>query len=109
MPTTSWGGGKLTSVGFDYAFGHEVVGGFQHVFEDAGGKVIQKVWPPLNTMDFSPYVASLKRDADGLFDVVIGSASVRFSEGLEGQRVDEQMESRRCWNGHGRVASSGPG
>jgi branched-chain amino acid transport system substrate-binding protein len=69
---------KVVTVGFDYAFSHEVVGGFQQVFEDAGGKVIQKIWPPLNAMDFSPYVATLKRDADGLFDAVVGSASVRF-------------------------------
>jgi branched-chain amino acid transport system substrate-binding protein len=74
---------KVVIVGFDFAFGHEVVGGFHQAFEDAGGKVIQKVWPPLNTMDYSPYVAGLKRDADGLFDVVTGSASVRFLRALK--------------------------
>ena len=79
---------RVAAIGFDYAFSHEVVGGFQHVFEDAGGKVIQRVWPPLNTMDFSPYVAGLKRDADGLFDAIVGSASVRF---LRAMRVSGLM------------------
>ncbi len=31
------------------------VGGFQKAFEDCGGKVIQKIWPPLGTKDFGPY------------------------------------------------------
>jgi branched-chain amino acid transport system substrate-binding protein len=73
---------KAVIVGWDFAFGHEVAGGFQRVFEDAGGKVIQKIWAPLNTMDFSPYVAGLKKDADGIFDVVTGSSSVRFIRAL---------------------------
>ena len=59
-----------------------MAGGFQRVFEDAGGKVIQKIWAPLNTMDYSPYVAGLKKDADGIFDVVTGSSSVRFIRAL---------------------------
>jgi branched-chain amino acid transport system substrate-binding protein len=73
---------KAVVVGWDFGFGYEVVGGFQRVFEDAGGKVIQKIWAPLNTMDFSPYVASLKRDADGIFEVITGSSSVRFIRAL---------------------------
>jgi len=73
---------KAVIVGWDFGFGHEVAGGFQRVFEDAGGKVIQKIWAPLNTMDFSPYVAGLKKDADGIFDVVTGSSSVRFIRAL---------------------------
>src|SRR2546429_9493288 len=31
----------------DFAFGHENVAGFQRVFEDAGGKIVQKLWTPL--------------------------------------------------------------
>ena len=32
----------------DFAFGHENVAGFQRVFEDNGGKVVQKLFTPLN-------------------------------------------------------------
>ena len=39
-------------------------GGFQKAFEDCGGKVIQKIWPPLGTKDFGPYIPTIKADAD---------------------------------------------
>ncbi len=38
---------KVITIAADYAFGYETVGGFQKAFEDCGGKVIQKIWPPL--------------------------------------------------------------
>lgn len=69
-------------VGMDYGWGYEAGGGFQRTFEEAGGKIIQKVWTPSNTMDFGPYVTTLKRDADGLMDVITGAASIRFIKGL---------------------------
>src|ERR1700723_3818339 len=43
---------KIITVGADYAFGYEAAGGFQKAFEDCGGKIIQKMWPPLGTKDF---------------------------------------------------------
>ena len=74
---------KVVIVGLDYAFAYEVVGGFQEVFEDQGGKVIQKIWTPTNTMDFNPYVENLNPKADGLIDAVFGSSSVRFLRALQ--------------------------
>ena len=38
----------------DFAFGYEQMGGFQRVFEDAGGRVVKKLWPPLSTPDYTP-------------------------------------------------------
>ena len=43
------------------------VGGFQKAFEDCGGKIIQKIWPPLGTKDFGPYIPTIKADADAIF------------------------------------------
>jgi branched-chain amino acid transport system substrate-binding protein len=40
---------KIVAIGADYAFGYEVVGGFQRAFEACGGQVVQKIWPPLGT------------------------------------------------------------
>jgi branched-chain amino acid transport system substrate-binding protein len=40
---------RVAVFGTDYAFGYEVVGGFQRSFEEAGGQVIQKLWAPLGT------------------------------------------------------------
>src|SRR6516162_8223090 len=43
----------------DFAFGYEQMGGFQRVFEDAGGRVVKKLWPPLSTPDYTPYLVQL--------------------------------------------------
>jgi branched-chain amino acid transport system substrate-binding protein len=47
---------KIVAIGADYAFGYEVIGGFQRAFEACGGKILQKIWPPLGTKDFGPYI-----------------------------------------------------
>jgi len=58
---------RVATMGFDYSFGWEGVGGFQRVFEDLGGKVVQRTWTPLTVQDFGPYLASVKRDVDGVY------------------------------------------
>ncbi len=51
---------KIVTIAADYAFGYESVGGFQKAFEDCGGKIIQKIWPPLGNKDFGPYIPTIK-------------------------------------------------
>jgi branched-chain amino acid transport system substrate-binding protein len=65
---------KVVTIAADYAFGYEVVGGFQQSFEGCGGKIIQKMWPPIGTSDFSPYISSIKSDADAIFILPVGGA-----------------------------------
>ena len=74
---------RVPIIGWEPSFGQEVLGSFQRVFEDAGGKVIQKIYTPINTVDFGPYAAQLKRDGDGLFEVITSGASVRFLRALK--------------------------
>ncbi len=69
---------KIVTVGFDYAFGWETVGGFQRTFEESGGQIIQKIWTPLNTTDFSPFITQIRRDADAVFVVFFGRGSLQF-------------------------------
>ena len=69
---------KVVTVAADYAFGWEQVGGFQRTFEEAGGQVIQKLWPPLGTTDFGPYLPQIKRDADAVFAVMVAAMALRF-------------------------------
>src|SRR5215831_1141816 len=47
-------------------------------FEEAGGQVVQKLWPPLGTTDFAPYLAQIRRDADAVFAVMVAASSLRF-------------------------------
>ncbi|MGE5534211.1 MAG: ABC transporter substrate-binding protein, partial [Acidobacteriota bacterium] len=73
---------KVVTIAADYAFGYEQVGGFQKAFEDCGGKVIQKIWPPLGTKDFGPYIPSIKGDADAIFSLMVGPMSLQFPKQL---------------------------
>jgi branched-chain amino acid transport system substrate-binding protein len=73
---------KIVTIGADYAFGYESVGGFQKAFEDCGGKVIQKIWPALGTKDFGPYIPTIKADADAIFTLMVGPMSLQFPKQL---------------------------
>ena len=61
----------------DFAFGYEQQGGFQRVFEDNGGKVLAKLWPPLVTADYTPYLAQIPQ-CDVVCQGFAGSNPVRF-------------------------------
>ncbi len=74
---------KIDAIAADYVFGYEVVGGFQQTFEGCGGKIIQKLWPPLNTIDFGPYIPQLKPNADAVFSVMVASMSLQFPKQLK--------------------------
>jgi branched-chain amino acid transport system substrate-binding protein len=73
---------RVVSIAADYAFGYEQQGGFQKAFEDCGGKIIQKIWPPLGTKDFGPYIPTIKGDADAIFSLMVGPMSLQFPKQL---------------------------
>src|SRR5258708_37560038 len=52
--------------------------GFQRVFEDAGGKIVQKLFSPLTVPDYGTYIAQLKTNVDGIFFGFAGSNGFRF-------------------------------
>ncbi|MBM3218159.1 MAG: ABC transporter substrate-binding protein [Candidatus Rokubacteria bacterium] len=69
---------RIATIGIDYAFGWEVIGGFQKTFEENGGQIVQKLWAPLNTSDFAPYLSQLRRDVDAVFSMMVTISSLRF-------------------------------
>jgi branched-chain amino acid transport system substrate-binding protein len=71
---------RVAALAMDNPFGHECLGGFQRVFEDAGGRVVQKTWVPLNAMDFAPYLAQVPRDVDAVVQVFVAGQAVRFAK-----------------------------
>lgn len=73
---------KIVTIGADYAFGYEVVGGFHKAFEACGGQIIQKIWPPLGTKDFGPYIPAINQDADAIFSLMVGPMSLQFPKQL---------------------------
>jgi len=71
---------RVAALAMDNPFGHECLGGFQRVFEDAGGRVVQKTWVPLNSMDFAPYLSQVPRDVDAVVQVFVAGQAVRFAK-----------------------------
>ncbi|MBI1894487.1 MAG: ABC transporter substrate-binding protein [Candidatus Rokubacteria bacterium] len=74
---------RVATIADDFAFGHEVVAGFHKAFEDAGGQVVQKLWPKLGETDQGPYIGQLKKDIDAVFIGFAGVAALRFLKQLE--------------------------
>jgi branched-chain amino acid transport system substrate-binding protein len=71
---------RVAAIAMDNNFGYEGIGGFQRVFEDAGGRLVQKVWVPLNAMDFAPYLSQVPGDVDAVVQVFVAGQAVRFSK-----------------------------
>jgi len=69
---------KATIMGWDFAAGYEQMGGFARTFIDAGGQVIQELYPPIGAPDFAPYLSGIKRDADVVFVFFGGADAPRF-------------------------------
>jgi branched-chain amino acid transport system substrate-binding protein len=82
---------RVVTVSEDFAFGYEQMGGFQAAFQADGGCVANKLWPPLVTPDYTPYIAQIS-DCDGVCQGFAGSNPLRFmkayaSAGLKYQVV----------------------
>ncbi len=81
----------VAAIGADYAFGYEVVGGFQRAFEACGGKIVQKAWVPLSAKDFGPYIPTLKTDADRIFSLMVGPAALQFPKQLRSSGYTKEL------------------
>src|SRR5256712_608958 len=81
---------KTAIVAQDFAFGHESSAAFQRTFEEAGGQIVQKLFAPLGTADFAPYIASLKRDVDAVYVASAGADALRFTR----QYADSGLKER---------------
>ena len=69
---------RITTVADDFTYGHEGTAGFQSAFEGAGGKIVQKLWPPLNVADYGSYVGQIKTDVGGVYAGFAGINGLRF-------------------------------
>jgi branched-chain amino acid transport system substrate-binding protein len=69
---------RVAMIADDFTYGHEGAAGFLKVFEDNGGKIVQKLWPPLNVSDYGSYVGQLKTNVDGVYAGFAGINGLRF-------------------------------
>jgi len=68
---------RVVTIVEDFAFGYEQIGGFQAAFEKDGGCVVRKLWTPIVTPDYTPYIAQIS-DCDGVCQGFAGSNPLRF-------------------------------
>jgi branched-chain amino acid transport system substrate-binding protein len=68
---------RVITIDSDFAFGYEQMGGFQAAFEKDGGCIVKKLWPPLVTPDYTPYIAQIS-GCDGVCQGFAGSSPLRF-------------------------------
>jgi branched-chain amino acid transport system substrate-binding protein len=69
---------RAVTIGDDFAYGQEMVAGFQRAFEDNGGRVVRKLWPPLNVAEYSAYIAQIGDDVDVVYMAFAGVNGLRF-------------------------------
>jgi branched-chain amino acid transport system substrate-binding protein len=75
---TTLGYKRMATLGEDNAYGQEQVAGFQRVFEDQGGRIVQTLFPALNAIDYATYIAQIKPDIDAIYMALAGSNGFRF-------------------------------
>jgi branched-chain amino acid transport system substrate-binding protein len=69
---------RVAMIADDFAYGHEGAAGFFKVFEDNGGKVVQRLWSPLNVADYGTFIAQIKPNVDGVYAGFAGTNGVKF-------------------------------
>ena len=79
-----------TTIADDFAFGYEQIGGFQHTFEEDGGRIVKKLWSPLNTADYAPYVAQIA-DCDVVVVGQAGANPIKFIKQAKGMGIKQQL------------------
>ncbi|HXE03910.1 MAG TPA: ABC transporter substrate-binding protein, partial [Methyloceanibacter sp.] len=70
---------RVATITEDFAYGYEQTGGFQRVFEDNGGRIVKKLWTPIATPDYTPYLAQIS-DVDGVWNGFAGSNPLKFNQ-----------------------------
>jgi branched-chain amino acid transport system substrate-binding protein len=90
---------RVATINEDFAFGYEQVGGFQKVFEDEGGRVVKKLWTPIVTPDYTPYLAQLG-DIDGVWNGFAGSNPIKFNQQYAAFGLKEKYPRLGGWTAY---------
>src|SRR3989440_1605481 len=69
---------RMAMIADDFTYGHEGAAGFHRVFEDGGGRVGQKLWPPLNVPDYGSFAREVESNVDCIYAGFAGSNPLRL-------------------------------
>ncbi|HEU4662030.1 MAG TPA: ABC transporter substrate-binding protein [Pseudolabrys sp.] len=81
---------SAATIADDFAFGYEQIGGFQRVLEEEGGRVLKKLWSPLKTADYAPYVAQIP-NCDVVCVGLAGSNPIKFIKQAKALGVKQHL------------------
>jgi branched-chain amino acid transport system substrate-binding protein len=74
---------KIVTIGEDYAFPWDQIGGFAYAYCKLGGHVAKAFWTPIGTADYSSIIAQLKNlNPDAVFIAYGGADAVTFTKQL---------------------------
>jgi branched-chain amino acid transport system substrate-binding protein len=90
---------RVTTINEDFAFGYEQVGGFQRVFEDEGGRIVKKLWTPIATPDYTPYLAQIS-GVDGVWNGFAGSNPIKFNQQYAAFGLKEKYPRLGGWTAY---------
>jgi branched-chain amino acid transport system substrate-binding protein len=63
----------------DYAAGYEQLNGFADTYQQAGGTLVDKVFPPLGNSDYAPFLAKIKSsNPDAVWGFFAGADQIKF-------------------------------
>ncbi len=88
---------RAITIAADYAFGHENVGGFVNTFTDNGGELVETIWNPLGTTDFSTFMAQIQAaatrgNADVVYSSQVGASSALFLQAWNDFGLGAQLD-----------------
>lgn len=70
---------KIVVIAFDSVFGRDEGDFFESGCKQAGGAVVEKIYPPVETADFAPYFARIQQaNPDAVWALWSGAAALRF-------------------------------
>jgi branched-chain amino acid transport system substrate-binding protein len=69
---------RVASLVNDYSFGWAQMKGFSLEFCRAGGAIVERLWTPLGTTDFSSLIARIPRNIDALYVMLVGADATNF-------------------------------
>src|SRR5436190_5609644 len=102
---------KAAVVSDDYSFGWTSTAGFIAEFCAAGGQITKRVFPPLNTTDYSSYAQQLPTNVDGTFVAVGGAGLIPFLKAYEqahGPIDSSKFMGNLFWGTPGQFEQLGP-
>jgi branched-chain amino acid transport system substrate-binding protein len=71
---------KVATVGEDYSFPYDQVGGFMTEYCQSGGHVSKKIWVPLGTKDYASFIAQIPKDVDAVYVALGGADALNFTK-----------------------------